>query len=59
MIDDYLLAGCIHGAMSYRPGGPPTAERVLTLKGFEAVPAMMKQLGSKRMTNHILSSRFC
>jgi hypothetical protein len=53
MIDDYLLSGGVHGAMRFH-GERSAAETALILKGFEAVPAILAQLDSKRITNHLM-----
>lgn len=53
MIDDYLLSGGVHGAMQFH-GERSAAETALILKGFEAVPAILAQLDSKRVTNHLM-----
>ena len=53
MVDAYLLGGGREGVMSFKVGFSE-AERALILKGFEAVPALLKQRGSKRFTNHVM-----
>jgi hypothetical protein len=53
MIDAYLLSGGVHGAMQFH-GERSAAEMDLILKGFEAVPAILAQLDSKRVTNHLM-----
>lgn len=54
LVDAYLLSGGSEGAMSGRHGEFGEAERALILRGFEAVPALLKQRGSKRFTNHVM-----
>jgi hypothetical protein len=54
LVDAYLLSGGSEGAMSARHGEFGEAERALILRGFEAVPALLKQRGSKRFTNHVM-----
>ena len=53
MIDDYLMSGGVHGAMRFHDERS-AAEAALILKGFEAVPAILAQLDSKRVTNHLM-----
>lgn len=53
LIDDYLMSGGVHGALTPR-GEQSAAETALVLKGFEAVPAVLAQLDSKRVTNHLM-----
>lgn len=54
IVDDYLMSGSTQGALSYRSGETSPAELALILKGFEAVPALLKQRDSKRFTNHLM-----
>ncbi len=54
IIDDYLLdAGTEEQKMKSLNEEFSTLERTLILKGFEAIPALLNQWGSKRFTNHL------
>lgn len=52
-IDDFLLCGRTQGRRSFNFELQP-AERTLILKGFEAIPTLIKQLESRRSTNHLM-----
>jgi len=52
VVDDFLLAGGTEDAMSGRVGEFQPAERALILKGFEAIPALIAQRHSPRLTNY-------
>lgn len=53
LIDDFLMSGGSHGMMSHSLNDRK-AKEALTLKGFEAIPHLIKHLDDKRMTNHLM-----
>lgn len=53
LIDDYLLSGKTHGAMSFGDK-PHPSRKELVLRGFKAIPTLIKHLDDKRMTNHLM-----
>jgi len=53
VIDNYLLDSGAEGKI-LPPGKFSSAERELIVKGFEAVPALLEQRHSKRLTNHLM-----
>jgi len=55
LIDEFLLCQKTHGGMAASSlTGPPRAETDLVLKGFEAIPALLKQRDAKRFSNHLM-----
>ncbi len=54
VIDDYLLSGGTNGVQNFIGDEASAADRALILKGFEAVPALLKQRHSPRLTNHLM-----
>ncbi|HSJ03856.1 MAG TPA: hypothetical protein VK956_15445, partial [Verrucomicrobium sp.] len=54
IIEDYLVSKGTGGAMQPKTGEFKPAERTLILKGFEAVPALLAQRHSRRLTNHLM-----
>lgn len=54
VIDDFLLSGKAEGALSVGREEFPPAQRVLILKGFQAIPALIQQRQSRRFTNHLM-----
>jgi|GEM_PF-1472545 len=53
IVEEYLLGGGTQGALCW-PGAFTPAERAIILKGFKAVPALLKERHSIRFTNHLM-----
>ena len=55
LIDDFLLAQKTHGIFSASSlKGKSQAEVALVLKGFKAIPALLKQRNAERFSNHLM-----
>ncbi len=54
VVDDFLLGGGSDGATRGRTGEFSPEGRALILLGFDAVPVLIKEMGSGRVTNHLM-----
>ncbi len=54
VIENYLMSGD-NDRINHGNREENKAKKLLILKGFEAIPALLKHLDDKRMTNHLMT----
>lgn len=53
IVDDYLMSAAPRGYLGWHIRDNPAAFR-LVIRGFDAIPALIKERHSKRFTNHVM-----
>ena len=53
VVENYLMSGGSQGLLNGNVK-KANAEKILTLKGFKAIPTLLNYLDDKRMTNHLM-----